>query len=119
MVCDGCETEIENENEAHNFAGYGYYLHYHVQCCPMFFDGSPCNSFAHAPKHPHQEQRRNLMSTEYRVVCVRDDGSVVPTLGTFVTRKAADEYRQRLISPHLRVTLRTQEREVPEWRDCS
>lgn len=115
MICDECETEIENENDAHNFAGYGYYLHYHILCCPKFFDGSPCQSFAHAPKHP---KRKPVMSTEYRVVYIKDDGSVAPTLGTFVTRKAADEYKDRLVSPHLQVTFRIQEREVPEWRDA-
>ncbi len=40
--CDGCNQEISH-NEAHTFAGWGFYVLYHSACCPHVVDGWECN----------------------------------------------------------------------------
>lgn len=42
--CDAeeCGKEV-SDNDVHTFAGYGYLLHFHAECCPLDFDGTKCS----------------------------------------------------------------------------
>jgi hypothetical protein len=40
MNCSKCGLPIDEK--PHSFAGYGYYIEYHKECCPKELDGSEC-----------------------------------------------------------------------------
>lgn len=42
MLCDKCNKQITID-EAHIFAGYGYYIGFCQDCCPGELDGSECS----------------------------------------------------------------------------
>lgn len=47
MRCDadeGCRTpDVELSGDYHSFAGYGWFLRFHPECCPGGMDGSSCH----------------------------------------------------------------------------
>jgi hypothetical protein len=48
-----CSKEV-SVNEAHTFAGYGFFIAYHPQCCPREVDGWNCEE-----DHPEENQKLN------------------------------------------------------------
>lgn len=53
MYCMKCSKEV-SVNEAHTFAGYGFFIAYHPQCCPREVDGWNCEE-----DHPEENQKLN------------------------------------------------------------
>ena len=59
MYCDSDKCprpkEILPENYEHAFAGYGYYVKFHPECCPLQMDGSDCDY-----EHPNPDVLEKL-----------------------------------------------------------
>ncbi len=51
MNCHACDKPIRPRDEKHAFAGYGFYVEFHPECCPTEMDGSECDK-----DHPEECQ---------------------------------------------------------------